>query len=734
MLQDRPRLEGLLLSGLRISLLAVALGVAGARAQLLEVGEEDVFGAYGGEDLISLATGRSQPVSQAPAVATLITAEQIREMGARTLNEVLETVPGVHVGLSSQGFSPIISIRGIYSDDNPQVLMLMNGVPFTQVFFGNRGLRSDMPVGAIERVEIIRGPGSAIYGADAFAGVINVITKSAADIDGVEAGARYGSFSSKDGWINAGRRFGELSAALSVEYTNTDGDRGRRIESDAQSLFDRQLGTQASLAPGPAQTDMRRWDIHLNLEYGNWRFHGWNWRQNGGTGPGGAQALDPSGQGKGNNYLADVRYHDLDFSEDWEISAGVSYMRVDSDTENRLFPGGSLLPIGANGNLNTANPTGLVLFPDGMRGNPDTREDHYRLDSFAFYRGLEDHVIRLGAGLAHVKLTPHETKNFGPGVIDGTALLPPPAINVIGGRLTNVTNTPFIFVKKKERTDVYASIQDEWSFAPDWTLVAGVRYDHYSDFGDTVNPRAALIWETRHDLTSKLLYGRAFRAPSFVESYAINNPVKLGNSNLNPEDINYLELAFDYRPTFDLRTGLSLFGYQIDDQIRFVGSTAGTAARAENTGKQRAFGAEVEADWDLSRELTFSGNLSSLRAEDRKFKQSVGLAPKFQAYLIGKWRFRPDWLLAPELNWVGPRDRQPGDPRSGIDNYALVNLTLRRRNLADGLSAALLVKNVFDKDAREPSFFDPGVPGGAVIPGDYPRAGRYFGGELRLEY
>ncbi len=70
-----------------------------------------------------------------------------------------------------------------------------------------------------------------------------------------------------------------------------------------------------------------------------------------------------------------------------------------------------------------------------------------------------------------------------------------------------------LFIAEENRTDLYGFVQDEWRFAPDWTLTAGVRVDRYSDFGTTVNPRLALVGNLSPSLTAKLLYGRAFRAP-----------------------------------------------------------------------------------------------------------------------------------------------------------------------------------------------------------------------------
>jgi len=162
--------------------------------------EEDLAQVFGDQALVSIATGAKQPLSRAPGVASVITAADIEAMGATDLDEVLESVPGLHVARSSQGYSPVYVVRGVNLGFNPQVLVLINGIPLTTVYAGNRGnLWGGYPIENIARVEVLRGPGSALYGADAVAGVINIITKTAQDIDGTRLGARTGTFHTHDG-------------------------------------------------------------------------------------------------------------------------------------------------------------------------------------------------------------------------------------------------------------------------------------------------------------------------------------------------------------------------------------------------------------------------------------------------------------------------------------------------------------------------------------------------------
>ena len=116
--------------------------------------------------------------------------------------------------------------------------MLINGISITNLYQGNRGqVWGGMPVNDISRIEVIRGPGSALYGADAYAGVINIITKDATDIKGTELGARLGSYNSKDVWLLHGGSYGGIDMTYSLEYGDTDGQH-QTIEADAQTGLD----------------------------------------------------------------------------------------------------------------------------------------------------------------------------------------------------------------------------------------------------------------------------------------------------------------------------------------------------------------------------------------------------------------------------------------------------------------------------------------------------------------
>ena len=654
---------------------------------------------YGDEDYIYIATGRKQTVSQAPAVASIITAKTIRQIGARDIDEVLETIPGLHVSYTAGGYNPIYQIRGISSAVNSQVLMLVNGIPITNIFAGNRSQGwGGMPVENISRIEVIRGPGSAIYGADAFAGTINIITKNSTEIDGLEIGASAGSFDEYRGWIQYGGAKAGWNTAFSAQVMDTHGQH-ERVNADAQTALDVITGTSASLAPGNINLGRRSLDTRLDLSKANWQLRlGYQARRDGQVGAGLFQALDSVGEADADRYNADITYKNTSFSENWDFKAQYSFFNSITRSDLVLLPPG-------------ANTTGLPshTFPDGVLAKPDIYERHNRIDLTSFYTGLKDHDIRIGTGFHHQdQYKIEEKKNYLP---FGPALIP------LGGLVDVSDTTPFN--QEKTRKIYYGFIQDAWDFAPDWTLTAGLRYDHYSDFGDTFNPRLALVWQTSYRLTSKLLYGRSFRAPSFAEQFNINNPVALGNPDLDPEIIDTYEIAFDYNASNNLKFSFNLFYYEMEDIIRFAPTTA------NNTGKQTGHGLEMEANWNVTKKLSIYGNYAYQSSEDKDTNSDAADAPQQQLYLRADYDISPVWSINSQLNHVRDRQRAANDFRSNIGNYTTIDLTLRAKGLSPDIELALSARNLLDETVKEPSE----APGN--IPGDLPLAGRVFFVELR---
>lgn len=268
-------------------------------------------------------------------------------------------------------------------------------------------------------------------------------------------------------------------------------------------------------------------------------------------------------------------------------------------------------------------------------------------------------------------------------------------------------------------------LQDEWHVADAWHLTAGVRYDHYSDFGSTVNPRFALVWDINEKLTGKLLYGRAFRAPTFTELYTQNNPILLGNKRLSPETINTVEWALDYRPFSSFRTALNLYYYDLESQITTSPTqSGGKTLMYNNSGNQTAYGTELEWNWKVSEQWNLSGNYAWRNARNEKTNQRV-MGVEHQVYFATTWQFLPKWQLQSQLNWVGGRISAELDDRP-LKDYETIDFTLRGNKLWGHLNLAASLRNAFDSNNFEPARPD--------IPVNLPLPGRSFYFEASVDF
>ncbi len=675
---------------------------------------------------ISIATGNNTPIQKAPATASVISAAEIQSMGARTLDDVIEKIPGVHVSISPfNRLDRIYSFRGIHTGFNPHVLLMVNNVPVQFSLQGGRPSLFRMPLQYVERIEVIRGPGSAIYGADAYSGVINVITKHTDQLEANEGGVRLGSFGFRDFWVQGGKKFSSVDASFNLNVQSSDGDDSRTVDSDLQSILDGLLMTDASLAPGQIESRYDIIDAHLSISAEKWQGNFWTYiSHDAGVGVGGASALDPKGHDDSHMYLADFRYTEDSLVDGWEFTTHASYMYYDLQAQFNLLPAGTTVPIGPDGNLNQTAPAGFVTFTEGLIGNPGVETTDAQLDQVALFTGLDNHAIRLAIGTRYQGLEGRERKNFGPSVIDGTQ-------PIVDGSLTNVSDTDFMFVRNTSRTTKYISLQDQWAIANNFELTSGVRADHYSDFGSTINPRIALV-NSQSKLTTKVMYGTAFRAPSFSEQFNRNNPAVIGNDDLDPETIDTLEVSFNYKVSQSLNSTINFFQYEAKDLIEAIPDEGEPTSTTQNARDQEGRGYEIEVDWKPMDTLHVSSSFSWQQARDDATDDPIAYIPQRQFTTNVYWQLYEKWFINSQLNWVGDRERTQTDTRSLISNYTLIDLNIIRKDVVKNLDMGLMIRNLADRDAREPS--EPGAPGLIEFPNDFPLESRSVTFEIRYDF
>lgn len=643
------------------------------------------------EELVSLettiATSEKQTVTKAPAVVTLITADDIKATGATNLIDVLEGVPGIHIRTHHFAFRPLIHFRGASAN---QTLLMVNGTPMKDLMWGFGIFWKGLPASMIDRVEIIRGPGSALFGSDASAGVINVITKTAGKIQDSEIGLRAGSFNTKTAWMQHGDNWGGFDIGMTAELFSTDGHMPF-IKSDAQS------------SSGYAENGWDNQDIRFSVAKDNWRLLAdFMHHSDLEVGLSGAGALDPVTQASDHRYNIDLLYNNATFSDDWGVDAELSILHLDytsGDGFQERPPG-------------YTNATGT--YPEGLINQMRSAERRVNFEASGLYRGIEHHALRLGAGYTWQDLYYVEQfVNFGTGA-DGNPI-------TAGSPLQDISDTPYAFAPEKTRNINYLFIQDIWTISDDLELTAGARYDDYSDFGDTLNPRLALVWESTDKLTTKLMYGRAFRAPSYLELFA-ETSWSLPNTDLDPERSQTIELAFSYMATSNLNLNLNLYHFKHTDIIRAI-DTGLSKVQYQNVGNHSIHGAELEVRWQATKDLGISANYSTRNQDDTEYR--VIQEPERDAYLRIDWGFIPEWNWNLQTNWIDERPRASGDTRAPVQDYFITDTTIRYAH-SKSWELAASVRNLFDVDARECT--------SQTIPDDLPLPERNYYAEIQYKF
>ena len=304
----------------------------------------DVLGSILGPDYAAIASGYPQQLSKTPGVVTVITADDIRRIGATNIDEVLATVPGIHVTTARVSRS-IYAVRGIYTSNNADFLINIDGIPIRDPVLGGRPISFTLPVQDISRIEVNRGAVSVVHGSDAIGGVINIITKTGSELinNPVESsGGRFtgyiGNFGTYGGSLTHGGVTDDFDYAISIQAETTKRN-DRKIKRDAATLLDQQFMTQSSLAPGTINQDRTLVNFHYDVGYKD-KFHfrlGVRATEDVGSGVGGSLALSPSDYTNNRWVNLDFDYTDQ-LNQDIDIQSSISYRASIQRSKFNLLP------------------------------------------------------------------------------------------------------------------------------------------------------------------------------------------------------------------------------------------------------------------------------------------------------------------------------------------------------------------------------------------------------------
>jgi len=653
-----------------------------------------------GEVTVSLATRREMIPEDAPGSVSVVTAEEIRNLGARTLVDLLRTLPGFDVVVDSRGRSQILARgfpAGLADGASEGVLILLDGHRLNEdIDGGATAVNLELPLGNVRKVEVLRGPGSALFGEGALAAVVNLVSFDTQDLLGTELSAGFGSFGTQQYSLRTGVLLKEVTIAGFLRFGDTNGPR-LRVPADVQSGVDETLppGVQpASQAPGRTADDLRAIEAQYRIAYkgASLGFRLKNENAGGFIGLGGSL-----GDQDLNNrqVFLDASYRRT-LPKLGTLKGVARFSQSERSDLNGLYPPGFSLPL----------PAGRVFFPSGIflqtalntrRLGVETNLERPLTES------LIDHQITAGIALERESSFGLEAR----GNVDFRTLTP-----VSDDSLQPLPGV----VADASRTTLGLFVQDAWKQSDRLTLTAGARFDHGSDFGSALSPRAAAVLHLPHDMSLKLLYGRSYRAPTFAE-LRFDLPGLQANPALEKATADTVEAVLALRQR-RLQASASVFAGFLHDAIApgARGTLPGTR-RLSNLPGVDTRGLEVEVRRSFGVSSSAFGSYAFVDPRDAETGQRVPGVSRHLATLGGTLTLAGRVNATPTLTLRSSRPRQPEDPRPAASGFALLDLNLRAPAVYKSLDLALRFGNLFGED-----YVDPAPRLG--VPGDYPRPGR----------
>lgn len=582
-----------------------------------------------------------QKPSEAPSMVSVITAEDIRTYGYRTLADLLRSVRGLHVS-NDRNYS-YLNPRGFSGADdyNSTVLLLLDGYRLNENVYGGAYIGTEfiLDVDLIERVEYMAGPGSAVYGSNAFYGVVNVISRRGASIGGVEASAGVASYGTTRGRLSYGER--QKSGLDVLVSASGYGSEGQNLR------FPEFSSINNGVAENLDDDHARQFFLRLNSAALTFEA-GYSNRTKAIPTASFYQAFNaPGSRTTDGQQFINLRY-DGKLAPTLDLATGIHYGRYDY--------------------------TGYYQYPASVSNKDITVGEWWGTDLRLQSRAFEHH--KLIAGLEYRNDFRREQQNFD-------------------------LNPYFLYLQDehgKRSYGVYA--QDEWALGKGTLLNVGLRHDGASEGRGSTNPRIALIQKLGSATTAKILYGTAFRAPNAYELYyATAGGSYLTNPNLKPETIATSEASVEHYFGGNLRITGSLFSYRTRDMITLV--PVGPDFQFQNLDRVSTRGAEAEVEYRWAGGGRLRASYTRQEAVDDTTDQQLKDSPRHLAKLnFGVPVFNGNWRAGIEVQYVGEQHNYLG---TRIDDATVANLTLSTDRLWKNLDVSASVYNLFNRKIADPA-------------------------------
>jgi len=603
-----------------------------------------------------------QSIRRAPAGVTVFTSADIRNYGWTTLADVLRASPGLHV--RSDRFYDYVGTRGFTRtyDYNSRMLILIDGHRMDDPIYQQGAIGTDfiLDLDLVERVEVITGPGSSVYGSNAFYGAVNVIPKTGRDIGGAEVAVTAGSEPSTKARVTVGDR-----TADGVDYIVSASEWWSRGEDDF-TLPASWSAVGDTVVPGRLRGSVaeNKDDMHHQSAFARvaWR---------------GLSGEAAYGRRK-KEVLPFVYYTPNDTDANGVDERAYFQAKAQGEpTPDSVLQAKVALDLYRYDGYFSPPFTGFTPFAPYARSVSVNSEVSWRQTI------ADAHTVSVG-----VEYQENLRQDLGADLL--------------------ATGTPYIDPPIRESSRYFSPFaQFDWEISRTFRASVGGRYDYYDTGDERLTPRVGLIWDASADTTLKLLYGEAFRVPNLAERSRGESGI-VQNPDIRPETNRSWEFIAEHRldPVWQIESHAY---YTVSNDLIATISTNNPGNPDEMTyGNVQRYitrGFDIGPSAHFPSGVQLRGSVTFQETRDDATDDIVADAPKSLVKLHASAPVVEKWLRASaEVLYVGDR-KDSGDPFGVVRNtgdYVTGNFTLRASRVWHRWDLAFSVYNVADARWSDP--------------------------------
>ncbi|MGC9971237.1 MAG: TonB-dependent receptor [Bryobacteraceae bacterium] len=592
--------------------------------------------------VVEAASLHAQTLQEAPANVTVITRLEIRKFGYRTLAEALANVRGFYVTEDGSGY--FVGVRGfsLLSDYNTRFLVMINGHVLTDDVYGSMymfGQDFGLDMDLVERIEVIRGPSSALYGSNGVFATVNLVTRSPVEEERIRVSTESGSLGGEKVLFSASTYLGR-GANLLIS--------GSAFRSSGRAAFFPELGQTAT-----GISAERGYHTFANLIWRNW------------------------------SIMASFNDHQVTVPTGW-------YGAVFGDRNTRSEDVHNFVEAAYTRAIGTAGHLRWRIYYDQFRYRG--RYDY----------PLEDGVVEdnrdlalgdwAGTQFSYAFTVPRV------GLLTVGAEVNFDLRNVQQNYAVAPAYHSYLDVSAR---DVWYGLfaQQEWNLSKTWTAYLGARFDDSKNHSAFVSPRVALVYRPTSTTAFKFLYGRAFRNPSAYETFYDDGSLYLRNLSLQPERAHTLEIAWERKLGQRVELTASAYQYRVAGLIESVTTESGLF-QYQNISRARASGVELELRSRPARWLETSASLSVQRARNQTLGQTLVNSPGRIAQFHATVPLANNRLtLSPALRYLSSR---LGADRGRVPSVFIADATAATHHLHRDFDFVFGVRNLLGHRYSDP--------------------------------